>query len=127
MNNINFKANKMNNYDMDSYDANDSYYYLATDLAAFMGHQTDMDELQHTLQCSRAMQEGKPKPNLKLRRERQPIRPDLQIKGTAWTDISPELRSAWIHKTSESKEKVIAQFKVPVTKNRQLTAYEADI
>ena len=39
----------------------------------------------------------------------------------------PELRSAWARETSENKEKVIAQFKVPVVKNSQLTAYRSDV
>ena len=39
----------------------------------------------------------------------------------------PELRTAWVRDTPENKEKVIAQFKVLVVNNRQLTAYEADI
>ena len=39
----------------------------------------------------------------------------------------PELKSAWARESAENKEKVIAQFKVPVVNNRQLTAYEAEI
>ena len=34
---------------------------------------------------------------------------------------------AWTRESAKNKEKVIAQFKVPVVNNRQLTAYEAKI
>ena len=37
----------------------------------------------------------------------------------------PELRTAWARELPENKDQVIAQFKEPLTKNRQLTAYEA--
>ena len=77
MNNTNRKANKMNTYDMDSYDANDSYYDEATDLSTYMGNLGDVGALQHTLQCNQAMREGRPRPKPKLRRERRPIRPEL--------------------------------------------------
>ena len=33
---------------------------------------------------------------------------------------------AWARESGDNKEKIIAQFKTPVTKNRQLTAYEAN-
>ena len=36
-----------------------------------------------------------------------------------------ELRSAWIREYDRNKERVIAQFKEPITNNHQLTAYEA--
>ena len=39
----------------------------------------------------------------------------------------PELQTTWVRETPENKEKVIAQFKVPVVNNRQLTAYKADM
>ena len=71
------------------------------------------------------MREGKPRPPRKLR-GRRPVRPELQIKGPLWSDISPELRAAWARESAANKEKVIAQFKVPVVKNSQLTAYKSD-
>ena len=79
---------------MESYEPQDLYFDDATDLSAYMGEQTDVDDLQHTLLCNQAMREGKPRPQQKLRRERRPIRPELQIKGPLWSDISPELRAA---------------------------------
>ena len=33
---------------------------------------------------------------------------------------------AWARRTGDNNERIIAQFKEPVTKNRQLTAYEAN-
>ena len=39
--------------------------------------------------------------------------------------MSSELRSAWVREDDSNKKRVIAQFKEPVTKNCQLTAYEA--
>ena len=53
------------------------------------------------------------------------IRPELWRKGPLWSDISPELRTAWAGELPQNKEHVIVQFKEPLTKNRQLTAYEA--
>ena len=41
--------------------------------------------------------------------------------------VFPELKLAWAGKKSEVKEKVIAQFSKPITKNRQLTAYQSNI
>ena len=72
------------------------------------------------------MREGKPRPQRKLRGRRPAQRPELQIKGPLWSDISPELRSAWARESAVNKEKVIAQFKVPIVKNSQLTAYKSD-
>ena len=126
LNNTTLKANKSQSNYMESYEPQDSYFDDATDLSAYMGEQTDVDELQHTLLCNQAMREGKPRPPRKLRRERLPIRPELQIKGPLWSDISPELRTAWARESTENKEKVIAQFKVPVVKNSQLAAYRSD-
>ena len=37
-----------------------------------------------------------------------------------------ELRTAWIREKPENKERVIAQFNTPITKNQQLNAYEAN-
>ena len=37
----------------------------------------------------------------------------------------PELRIAWGREKEENKERVIAQFKEPITKNCQLNTYEA--
>ena len=65
-NNTNWKANKMNTYDMDSHDANDSYYDEATDLSTYMGNLGDVDALQHTLQCNQAMRKGRPRPKPKF-------------------------------------------------------------
>ena len=50
----------------------------------------------------------------------------MQIKGPLWSDISPELRAAWTRETAVYKEKVIAQFKVPIVENSQLTTYKSD-
>ena len=72
------------------------------------------------------MRTGKPKPRLKLRRDRKPSRPELQIKGLVWINMLPELQSAWVCEDDRNKERVIAQFKEPITKNRQLTAYKAN-
>ena len=96
INNTNLKVNIADSlYYMDSYKPEDSYYDEATNLAAFMGERGDIDGLQHVLQCSKALRDGKPKPNPKLRRrERWSIRPKLQIKGPVWTDQSPELKMA---------------------------------
>ena len=111
---------------MDSYDQEDSYYDEATKLAAFMGERGDVDEIQRVLECNQARRSGQPPPKDKLRRTRRPSRPELQIKGPVWTDLSPDLKMAWARETGDNKEKIIAQFKEPVTKNRQLTAYEAN-
>ena len=94
LNNTTLKANKSQSNYMESYEPQDLYFDDAADLSAYMGEQTDVDELQHTLLCNQAMREGKPRPPCKLRRERRPIRPELQIKGPLWSDISPELRAA---------------------------------
>ena len=112
-------------YSMFSYEPNNSYYNEATDLAVYMGERGDVDSIHDMLQCSRAYRDGKPKPKEKLRR-RKPIRTDLQIKGQVWSELSPDLKMAWARETGDNKEKIIAQFKEPVTKNRQLTAYEAN-
>ena len=64
-------------------------------------------------------------PKHKSRRGKRPSRPDLQIIGSVWTDLSPDLKLAWAHEIGDNKEQIIAQFKELVTKNRQLTAYEA--
>ena len=68
-------------YYMDSYIPDDSYYDEAADLSTYMGELGDVDALQYTLQCNKAMREGRLKPKPKLRRERRSIRPELQIKG----------------------------------------------
>ena len=94
LNNTTLKANKTQVYYMESYAPQDSYFDDAADLSAYMGEQTDVDELQHTLLCNQAMREGKPRPARKLRRERRHIRPELQIKGPLWSNISPELKAA---------------------------------
>ena len=73
-----------NTYYMDSYLPDDPYYNEATDLSTYMGNLGDVDALQHTLQCNAAMREGKPMPKQKLRREKRPIQPDLQIKAPLW-------------------------------------------
>ena len=54
-------------HDINSYDANNSYYDDATDLSAYMGNLGDVDALQHTLQCNQAMRESRPRPKPKLR------------------------------------------------------------
>ena len=114
-------------YYTDSYGPEDSYYNEATDLLAYMGELGNVDALQHILQCSQAMREGKPKPKPNFKRERRPIWPELQIKGQLWSSIWPELQTAWVREIPENKEKVITQFKVPVVNNRQLTAYKVEI
>ena len=83
----------------------------------------DVDMIHSILECNQALCNGKPKPKLRLRRERKPSRPKLQIKAPLWTDLSPELRAAWAREQDKNKERVIAQFKEPITKNRQLTTY----
>ena len=65
---------------MDSYSPEDVYHEEATDLAAFMGERGDVNLIHNVLQCSQALRDGKPKPRNKLRRERKPNRPELQIK-----------------------------------------------
>ena len=55
------------NYYMDSYEPDNSYYDTAIDLSAYIGERGDVDELQYTLQCSKAIHEGKPRPKPKLR------------------------------------------------------------
>ena len=126
LNNTTLKANRAQSNYMESYDPQDLYFDDAADLSAYMGEQTDVDDLQHTLLCNQAMREGKPRPQRKLRGRRPAQQPELQIKGPLWSDISPELRSAWARETAVNKEKVIAQFKVPIVKNSQLTAYKSD-
>ena len=110
---------------MESYIPEDSYYNEATNLEPFMGERGDVNAIQNMLQCNQALRHGKPKARQKLRRERKSDRPELQIKGPVWTDMLPELRLAWICKDDRNKDRVIAQFKEPITKNCQLTAYEA--
>ena len=81
LNNTTLKANKSQANYMESYEPQDSYFDDAVNLSTYMGEQTDVDELQHTHLCNQAMRGGKPRPARKLRRERRPIRPELQIKG----------------------------------------------
>ena len=90
---------------MESYEPQDLYFDNAADFSTYMGEQTDVDELQHTLLFNQAMREGKPRPAHKLRQEKRPIRPELQIKGPLWSNILPELRAAWIRESAENKEK----------------------
>ena len=111
---------------MDSYEPEDSYYDEVIDLAAYMDERGNVDSIHNVLQYSCALCDGKPKPKEKLRQAHKPNWPELQIKGTVWTNISPELRSAWARKDDKNKEQVIAQFKEPITKNCQLTAYKAN-
>ena len=66
---------------MDSYNQVDSYYDEATHLATFLSERGDVDEIQMVLECNQAQQDGKPPQKHKLRRERRPSRPELQIKG----------------------------------------------
>ena len=87
-----------------------------------MGQQ-DVYMVQYTLECNKAMHEGKTRPNTCLRRP--PVRPELKINNPAWSMLLPVLKSAWAREKTEDKEKVIAQFNVPITKNRQLTAYQS--
>ena len=108
LNNTTLKANKTQAYYMESYAPQDSYFEDATNLSAYMGEQSNVDELQHTLLCNQAIREGKPQPARKLRRERRPIQPELQIKGPLWANISPELRADWVRESTKNKEKVIA-------------------
>ena len=68
--NVNQKVNIANTYYMDSYLPEESYYDEATNLAI-------VDVIQNMLQCSQALRDAKPRPKLKLRRESQPIRPEL--------------------------------------------------
>ena len=95
INNTTLKDNIADMYYMESYNPEDSYYNEATDLFAFMGKRGDVDVNQNMLQYSQALRDGKPKPKPKLRSEQQPIRPELQIKGLLWSEILPELRTAW--------------------------------
>ena len=91
---------------MDSYSFNDIHYDKATELSAFMGQQ-DVNIVQYTLECNKAMQEGKPRPKTRLR---QPsVRPELRINNPAWSLLSLKFKSAWARKKPEVKEKVIAQ------------------
>ena len=119
------KVNVADTNFIESYLPKDSCYDKATNLAAFMGERGDADVIQNMLQYSQALLDGKPRPKPKLRRQRQPIRPELQIKDSLWSDILLELRTTWAQENPENKEQVIAQFKEPLTKNRQLTAYKA--
>ena len=49
-----------------------------------------------------------------VQQKRRPVRLKLQIEGPLWSDILPELRTAWMRKKAENKEQVIAQFKEPL-------------
>ena len=73
LNNTTLKVNKTNAYYMESYAPKNSYFDKAADLFVYMGDQSDVDELQHTLQCNQAMPEGKPRPPRIIRRERRPV------------------------------------------------------
>ena len=52
LNNTTLKVNKTNVYYMESNEPQDSNFDKAADLSAYMGDQSDVDELQHTLQCN---------------------------------------------------------------------------
>ena len=126
INNSNLKVNVADTNFIESYLPEDSYYDNATDLVASMGEimsEQDVDIIHSVLLCNQVLQEGRPGPKTKLRQK--PSCPKLQIIGSVWTDISPELRSAWAQEDDKIKEQVITQFKVPITKNCQLTAYKA--
>ena len=64
-------------YCMDSCLPHNPYYNEATSLAAFMGEKGDVNVIQNVLECNQALRNGKPKPRLKLRRDRKPSRPEL--------------------------------------------------
>ena len=88
-----------------------------------MGKQ-DVNMIHSLLECNQVLCNGKPQPRPRLRRERKSSRSELQIKGSVWTDISPELKTTWAQEDDKNKEHIITEFKVSVTKNRQLTAYQ---
>ena len=104
---------------MESYASDDLRYDEATELSTYMGQQ-DVKMVQYTLECNKTMHDGKPRPNTRLCRP--PSRPELRINDPAWSMVLPELKSAWAREKAGVKEKVIAQYNVPITKNRQLTA-----
>ena len=76
---------------MDPYSSDNVHYDKATELSAFMGQQ-DVDMVQYTLECNKAMQDGKPRPKARL--WRPPARPELQINDPAWSLLSPEFKPA---------------------------------
>ena len=78
------------------------------------------------LECNQALQDGKPRPRPRLKRGMKPSCPELQIKAPLQAEILLELRAAWAGEQDKNKERVIAQFKEPITKNRQLTAYQSN-
>ena len=92
----------------------------------------DVDFVQYTLECNKAMNEGKPWPEQRTRRK--PVQEDLKIRE-AWAEMDKEHKQAWIRAKDTTKEKMIAQWKSqssdPVTKNHQLrtdrrTVYKLD-
>ena len=91
---------------MDSYNQEDSYYDEATHLAALVGRWCRWDLNGTKMQLGPKRRKTAPKAQIEKRN--RPSRPELYIKGLV------------------CKEPIIAQFKEPVAKNRQLTLYEAN-
>ena len=91
---------------MELYLPEDSYYVETTDLAAYMGEQ-DIDMIHSMLKCNQGLRDGNPRPRPQLRRKRKPNRPELQTKGSVWTDILPELRTTWARKMTRIKNDLL--------------------
>ena len=77
------RANVAETNIMDSYVPEDNHYDNTTELAAYIG-ELDVDMVQSTIECYHALQDGKPRPHPRVRREQQPSRPDLQMKELLW-------------------------------------------
>ena len=106
---------------LSQYSPSDPDYQQASDLSDYMDVQ-DIDFIQHTLECNRAFNEGRPRPEQRTRRE--PVREDLKIKD-AWPKMTKEHKREWIRAKNSTKDKIKAQFSTnskssPITKNHQL-------
>ena len=112
------QANSSETDYLSQYSPSDLDYQQASDLSDYMDVQ-DVDFIQHTLECNKAFNEGKPR--LQQRTRREPVREDLKITD-AWPEMTKEHRREWIQAKNSTKDKIKAQFSTnskssPITKN----------
>ena len=126
------KANAVESDYLQPYSPSDTCYNNATELSSYMiDRGKDVDMIQDILQCNQAMEQGKPRPSPRTRRE--PLRQELRIKDPTWSGLKPDTRQSWARGSNDNKEKIIAQFiaesksSAPVTKNQHLrTVYRME-
>ena len=102
---FNTPARKANSAETDYLSQNlpsDPDFQQASDLSAYMGIQ-DADYTQYILECNKAMNEGKSRPQQRTRR-RSSLNRNLMIKD-GWKEMSREHQKEWINATDTVKEK----------------------